>query len=276
MKLTLGDSRVRTDGFERHEYMVNGTRTVLYSAGRGDPLVYFHGAGTFHGFDYVRDWTDRFRVFVPYHPGFGESEDNPRIDSMHDYVLHYVDLFDQMGLQKLNLVGCSMGGRMAAEFAIEHGHRLEKLVLVCPAGLDVPEHPTINLSAIPEAELFDYLIKDVEAIRRFLPAGPDPQFGAMRAREGAAVGRILQNGSLVNPKISSWLHRVHVPTLLLWGNEDRIIPVEQAETWATLLPKSTIRIVNNAGHLILDESAQGRAAVKEYLVDSTAGQQAEV
>jgi pimeloyl-ACP methyl ester carboxylesterase len=98
----------------------------------------------------------------------------------------------------------------------------------------------------------------------------------MRAREGASVARLLRNGSLVNPKISSWLHRVHVPTLLLWGKEDRIIPVEQAETWASLLPKSTIRIVYNAGHLILDESAQGRAAVKEFLADSTAGQQAKV
>ena len=55
MNLKLGDSRVRTDGFDRHMYLVNGIRTVVYSAGNGDPLVYFHGAGTFHGFDTLVD-----------------------------------------------------------------------------------------------------------------------------------------------------------------------------------------------------------------------------
>lgn len=260
-----GDARVRTDGFERHEYVVHGVRTVLYSAGQGEPLVYLHGAGTFHGFDFVRPWTDRYRVIVPYHPGFGESADDPQVDALHDYVVHYLDLFDQLGLRQFHLVGCSMGGRLAAEFAVAHAGRLRKLVLVCPAGLDVPDHPMTSLADIPPGELFSYLIKDVGAIAPFLPDGPDAAFDAMRAREGAAVGRVLRNGSLVNPKLTVWLHRVRVPTLLLWGMEDRIIPAAQAAAWAGLLPDAQVRMVPHAGHLLLDESAQARAAVKEFL-----------
>lgn len=270
MNMTLGDSRVRTDGFDRHETMVNGTRTVVYSAGQGDTLVYFHGAGTFHGFDFARAWADRFRVVVPYHPGFGESADDLRIESIGGYVRHYVNLFDQMGLKKFNLVGCSMGGRMAAEFAADHAGMLDKLVLVCPAGLDVPAHPMTNLGDIAPAELFGYLIKDVSVLQPFLPTGPDPQFGAMREREGASVGRILRNGSLVNPELAASLPRIDVPTLLLWGREDRVIPAAQAQAWAGLLPRAAVRIVDDAGHLILDESAQGRAAVKEFLMRSGA------
>jgi pimeloyl-ACP methyl ester carboxylesterase len=266
MEAEFKDARVRTDGFERHEYIVDGARTVVYSAGQGDPLVFLHGAGTFHGFDFVRGWTDRYRVYVPFHPGFGESDDNSQIDSMHDYLVHYLNLFDQLGLQKFNLVGCSMGGRMAAEFATEHAHRLLSLSLVCPAGLDVPDHPMVDLQAIPPQELISYLINDIGAIAAFLPTGPDPQFVGMRARETRSVGRIMRDGKLTNPKLGRRLHRVRVPTLLLWGADDRLIPAAQAETWHSLLPDATIRIIPNAGHLVLDESATARSAVKEFVM----------
>ena len=54
---------------------------------------------------------------------------------MHDYVMHYLDLFDALGIDKFRLVGFSLGGLLAAKFAVEHGHRVERLVLVGPAGL---------------------------------------------------------------------------------------------------------------------------------------------
>ncbi len=270
MSKILGDSRVRTEGFERDEYVVNGIRTVVYSAGHGETVVYFHGAGTFHGFDFARDWTEDFRVVIPYHPGFGESQDDMRIDSMHDYVRHYANLFDRMGLNKFNLVGCSMGGRMAAQFAADHGALLDKLVLVCPAGLDVPAHPMTNLADIPPGELLDYLIEDVSVLEPFVPTWPDPEFGTMRARETAAVGRILRNGSLVDPALPASLARIDVATFLLWGREDRVIPAAQAQAWAALLPRSTVRVVAGAGHLILDESPQARGEVKAFLLRSGA------
>lgn len=270
MSKILGDSRVRTEGFERDEYVVNGIRTVVYSAGRGETVVYFHGAGTFHGFDFARDWAEDFRVVIPYHPGFGESQDDTSIDSMHDYVRHYANLFDRMGLKKFNLVGCSMGGRMAAQFAADHGALLDKLVLVCPAGLDVAAHPMTNLADIPPGELLDYLIEDVSVLEPFVPSWPDPEFGTMRARESAAVGRILRNGSLVDPALPASLARIDAATFLLWGREDRVIPAAQAQAWAALLPRSTVRVIAGAGHLILDESPQARGEVKAFLLRSGA------
>ena len=272
--MKLGDSRVDTNGFDRHEYTVDGTRTVVYSAGSGDPLVYFHGAGTFHGFDFARQWTDQFRVFVPYHPGFGESEDNLRIGTMRDYIRHYVDLFEQMDLDRFCLVGCSMGGRMAAEFAATQSQCIERLALVCPAGLQVPEHPMTNLADIPPAEIFDYLVHDKVVLQPFLPTGPDSEFVAMSEREAASLGRILQEGSLINLKLAAQLRRIGIPTLLLWGAEDRVIPAAQAPIWASLLPNPSIYIVPDAGHLVLDESPTARTAVQEFLVRSTSARQA--
>ncbi|WP_338811339.1 alpha/beta fold hydrolase (plasmid) [Agrobacterium leguminum] len=265
MSHRLGDSRVRTEGFERLEYAVGGNRTVVYAAGSGEPLVYFHGAGTFHGLDYARDWIDRYRVIIPYHPGFGESPDDPRITTIHDYVLHYLELFGLMGISNVNLVGCSMGGRLAAEFAVEHSSLLRRLVLVCPAGLDAPDYPMADLAEIPAGELLSYLISDIRFIERYLPTGPDPHFAAMRDREGASVGRILRAGSLVNPLLSTWLHRVQVPSLVVWGSDDRLIPAAQANIWSRLLPHCSTHMVPGGGHLILDESADARLAVKSFL-----------
>ena len=74
-----------TEGFERIVHRVEGIETVTYAIGRGEPLVYFHGGGTFHGFEWARRLANEFRVFSPHHPNFGESGDAP-FDDMRDYV----------------------------------------------------------------------------------------------------------------------------------------------------------------------------------------------
>ncbi len=84
--------------FTRESYTVDGVKTVVYSAGSGEPLVFFHGAGTAAEaagkFDFLEPLAEKFRVIVPYHPGFGESGDDPTFTDLHDYVMHYLELFD--------------------------------------------------------------------------------------------------------------------------------------------------------------------------------------
>jgi len=110
--------------FNRETHTVNGVKTILLTAGSGEPLIFLHGAGTFHGFEFAKPWADKFRVILPFHPGFGESGDDPAMTDIHDYVMHYVELLDLLGLDKVNLVGFSLGGYIAAKFAMEHGHRV--------------------------------------------------------------------------------------------------------------------------------------------------------
>ncbi|MGA8228260.1 MAG: alpha/beta hydrolase, partial [Xanthobacteraceae bacterium] len=93
--------------FKRETYTVDGVKTVVHSAGNGEPVVFFHGAGTVDGFDFAESWADKFKVIVPYHPGFGESGDDPSFTDLHDYVMHYLELFDLIGLDRFHLVGLS-------------------------------------------------------------------------------------------------------------------------------------------------------------------------
>ena len=72
--------------------------------------MFWHGAGVWHGFNFARPWAEQFRVIIPVHPGFGKSADYPGLSDMHDYVMHYLDLFDALGIDKMRLVGFSLGG----------------------------------------------------------------------------------------------------------------------------------------------------------------------
>ncbi len=253
--------------FTRRTLRVNGVETVLLEAGNGPPLVYLHGAGTVTGFDFAAAWTRKFRVLLPYHPGFGPSADDPTIDEIHDYVLHYAELFDQLGLEQARLVGQSMGGFIATKFAVEHRHRVEKLALVCPIGLPVPaEHATVNFLAVPPQDLPALLAHDVHSVLKHLPVGePPPEFIAERMKEAVTAGRVLGDGQRTfDAKLPRYLHRLTMPTLLIWGKSDRLTPTAQHTTWAKALPKATVRLFDNAGHVVLDEAPAAAEAIANF------------
>lgn len=262
-------------GFDRSEYTINGVKTVVYSAGQGRPVVYWHGAGTFHGIDFARAWTRRFKVILPYHPGYGESGDAPAGYAINDYLLHYLELFEQLNLGQFDLIGMSLGGWLAAEFAVAYGNRLRRLVLVAPAGLNVPEHPVANLAAIPPGEIFSWLVNDLRVLQPYLPKpGEDAtHFNAQMAREGQSTARLAPTGPF-NPKLDYWLHRVKMPTLLVWPKQDRLLPVGQSRKWMQRLPNARLEIIENAGHLVLDESERAREVVADFLSETTPMRQA--
>lgn len=254
------------DGFKRKVYRINGVKTVVYSGGKGRPVVYLHGGGTFHGIDFARPWTRHFRVIAPHHPGYGESGDDPRMDSMQHYLLHYLDLFGELGLGRVDLVGISLGGWMAAEFAVLFPERVRRLVLAAPAGLRIPEHPPANLAAVPREEILSYLVKDLDVLKPHLPRGrrEAQALAALMEREALTSARIAPLGP-VSGFLEHWLHRATMRTLLIWPKDDRILPVGQSKKWMRLLPNAKLAIIDNAGHLVLDESKKARQAVVKFL-----------
>jgi pimeloyl-ACP methyl ester carboxylesterase len=235
--------------FARETYTVNGVKTVVYTAGSGDPLVFFHGAGTVDGFDFAEPWAERFKVILPYHPGFGESDDDPTYTDLHDYVMHYLELFDAFQLDRFNLVGLSLGGCLAAKFASEHGHRVKKLGLIAPAGMIDPMNPILDLLAVPGEQVPELLVSDFEVLRKHLPEKPDLDFMGERYREATTVARLFWERP-GDPKFMRYLHRIKMPTMIVWGDEDKVIPVGQAETWRRFIPNADIRIFRGAGHLV--------------------------
>jgi pimeloyl-ACP methyl ester carboxylesterase len=254
-------------GFTRHEHNINGLRTVVHIGGQGPTVVYWHGAGSWHGFDFAQSWLDRFQVIVPSHPGWGESADAPaEMDSVSDYLLHYLDLFEILGLKQFDLVGFSLGGWMASEFAVAHGHRLRKLVLVAPAGLPDPAHPGPTSLGTTLEEMYGYIANDVSVLQRHLPKTPEESaaHAAEVAREMQSARRLFAGGPF-NPKLERWLHRVTMPTLLVWSKADRLVPAGRSEKWLKYLPNAKLKLVDRGGHMVLDENEEAREAVAKFL-----------
>ncbi len=181
-------------------------------------MVYFHGGGAFHGLQFARPWTEKFRVICPYHPGFGESADDPRITGSRELVMHYLDVFDELGLGKVHLAGASMGGRLAAEFAASHNDRLKSLILprrgawTCPSTRPPISPPWARPTSSPPSPTTWPSWR-----RSSPPAVPEKVFGAARAREGQSAGRIMMSPST----LEHWMHRITVPVLLVWARRTR-------------------------------------------------------
>jgi pimeloyl-ACP methyl ester carboxylesterase len=265
--MTVASEKSVTDmsGFARASYDINGVDIVVHSIGSGPALVFLHGTGTFTGFDVARSWAAQRTVIIPYHPGFGDSGDAPSLDTIEDYALHYMDLFDQLGLESFDLAGFSLGGWIAAEFAIRQPRRIRRLVLVAPAGLVVDEAPAPGLLEIEPQQLASYLAHDPAAALRYFPAAPDPGFNARLGREVSGYAKLVRNHPQGNPKLGNWLHRVAVPTLVLWGGEDRLRPTAQSEAWMTRLPNARVQLVPTTGHLVFEETPSAGRFVTDFL-----------
>jgi pimeloyl-ACP methyl ester carboxylesterase len=176
-----------------------------------------------------------------------------------------MDLFDRLGLRNFDLAGFSLGGWLAAEFAIRQPQRLRRLVLVAPAGLVVDTAPAPGLFEIAPQELPTYLAHDPAAALRYFPQAPDPAFDARLGREVGGFAKLIRNDPQGNPKLAHWLHRITMPTLVLWGANDRLRPTAQAQAWMAGLPDGHLQLVPATGHLVFEETPAAGRHVTEFL-----------
>jgi pimeloyl-ACP methyl ester carboxylesterase len=250
--------------YEETRYDVNGIDTAVFTAGEGDPLVFLHGAGTVTGFESLLPLAERFRLILPHHPGYGSSADDPSVSEVHDYVRHYLDLFDRLELDEFALVGHSLGGYIASTMAMYVGRRITSLVLVAPFGLRAKAHPTLDIFMVPDEEILGILTSDMSVFEGKFTLPPSPEWLADRYREATSTARLLWERPY-DLKLAKWLHRIAAPTLVLWGDADALIPVEQAAMWAELIPGATTQIFPGLGHLVFDESPAVAAAVGDFV-----------
>jgi pimeloyl-ACP methyl ester carboxylesterase len=239
--------------FTKRDVVVDGVRVQLLEAGAGEPLVYLHGAGTTSGFQELLPLAAGRRLIIPIHPGFGGSDDDPTITSMFDYVVHYGALFDELDLgEPVDLIGHSLGGWMASLIAIFSARRVRRLALACPAGLRVKDHPTADMFKIRAENVPSLIVSSPEALARIPAANPTNEVKIARYREMTSLARIIWDRNY-EPKLARWLGRISAQTLLLWGTQDRITPVEQAAHWTSHIGGSEACFLEG-GHLLFFEA----------------------
>jgi 4,5:9,10-diseco-3-hydroxy-5,9,17-trioxoandrosta-1(10),2-diene-4-oate hydrolase len=246
-------------------------------AGGGLPLVMLHGGGpgasAWSNFGAaLPGFAADFRVLLVDQPGFGDSDKPPVVGNYFRHSAGYLRAFlDELGIDRVHLLGNSLGGGTAARFALEYPERVGRLVLMGPGGLNLN-----LLSADP-----------TEGVKRLMDFSTDPSREAMRAfistmvvdqslvtdalvderladatKPGAREAMASMGASFWNPDTFEdgmiWreAHRIRQPTLLTWGREDRVNPLDGALAALKLIPKASLHVFPNCGHWAQIEAAE--------------------
>jgi pimeloyl-ACP methyl ester carboxylesterase len=237
---------------KRSRMKVGKIEVELAEAGGGAPLLMLHSGTSpiWPSSDYLDELARSYRVIAPWHPGFGQSELPRAFTNVSDLAYVYLDLMDRLDLRDVTLVGASFGGWIAAEVAVRSTARLSALVLSAPLGIKVSDRNTrdiVDFYAVPHAEWPDLTFADAEKWRPDYTRLPEPLLLEIaRGRESMAF--FGWSPFMHNPRLRDWLHRIDVPTHILWGKQDRLIGRAYCEAFAREVPDAKLSVIDGAGH----------------------------
>jgi len=237
------EERIRVGDVEVH--------TVV--GGNGPPLLVLHGAGGNRGW---RRWMAQVArhhtIYAPTHPGFGTSGDAEWMEGIDDLARFYLWFLDAVKLSRVHLLGHSIGGWTAAELATMHPGAVDRLVLVAPVGLKPETGEILDVFFHTPAELLELTVHDRATIPEWAElygTPPTPAELEIATRNREMTARLTWKPYMFNPRLPRFLPRVTVPALIVWGREDRIVPVICGEQYRRLLPRAALSVLDRCGHL---------------------------
>jgi len=229
---------------------VEGCNFRLMRGGAGQPLMILHGAsGAGAWLPFMRSLADKFDVIVPEHPGFGSSDTPDWLDNIHDLAYFYLDVLEHLDLDAVHLVGVSLGGWIAAELAVRSTQRLASLTLVDAAGINLPGVEQIDAFLRTDEQRIRDFFHDQTQADEMIARVLQPELEDVAMKNRIATAKLAWQPRGHDPHLHKWLHRIDVPTLLIWGANDRLFPKDYAFAWQQLIPGAKAVIVPECGHL---------------------------
>jgi pimeloyl-ACP methyl ester carboxylesterase len=231
--------------------VVNGVSVEVIERGRGRPLLFLHpGIGIERTAPVLDHLARGARVIAPSHPGFGRSELPRWMNTVDDLAYFYLDFLQALDLRDAIVVGVSIGGWIAAEIAVKSTERLSHLVLANSVGIKVGDRETrdvVDIFAITDREFNQIAYFDPRVGERDYAAMPDADVQIV-ARNREATARFAWSPFMHNPKLKHRLHRIDIPTLFLWGANDRVLSEPYGRAFCAAVRGARFELIERAGH----------------------------
>ena len=251
---------------------IRGTALYLRRGGSGEPMLFLHGASGVPG------WIPTFKalskthdLMVPDHPTYGLSDEPDWLDRMEDLAMFYLDFLDQMDLEGVHLVGNSLGGWLAMEIAVRNCTRLKSLTLVGAAGIRIAGKPIADIFMMDPDDLVREIFVDQTFVDNILNMELTEEQIDIQIRNRVATARLGWQPRLFNPNLRKWLHRITVPTHVIWGDTDKIVDPAYAAEFGEIISGSEVTIIEKAGHLPhIEQSEPFVEAVSGFLQSKAA------
>ena len=179
-------------------------------------------------------------MLVPEHPGFGTTPSPPWLRNVGDMAMYYLDALDALAGERVHLVGNSLGGWIAAELAVRNCSRLASLSLISPAGVRVKGVPMGDSFIWSPQETVRNLYHDQALAERLLAEPPSEEQAELILVNRFAAAKLGWEPRWHNPALERWLHRISVPTLILWGANDKFLPSRYADAWRSSRSRQSV------------------------------------
>lgn len=236
--------------------------------GQGSPFLLLHGGGgplTMSAFADLLA-AQPAHVITPTHPGFAGAPRPDALNSVRGLAELYVRLLDALELQNVTVVGNSIGGWIAAEMALLETARTSGFVLVDAVGIEVPANPVVDFFSLTPRQVAEHSYHDPDTF------GIDPTRlppAALQAMAGNRATLTVYAGTSMNdPSLAHRLQGATRPTLVLWGDADRIANADYGRAFAAAIPGARFQLLEKTGHLPqIETPAQLLDAIQEFVHD---------
>jgi pimeloyl-ACP methyl ester carboxylesterase len=232
---------------------VGGNNLTVVQGGTGKPVLVLHEELGDPGWLRWHSELSRTRtLMIPQHPGFGKSPQVKWIRNIRDLSCFYARLIREQGLTPIDVIGFSLGGWIAAEMAVSDAKQFRRMVLVGATGVRPPEGETADLFTVTARTYLNSSVNDIKGTAEFakLYGGehtPEQYEAWEDAR--AETARIAWQPYMFNPSLPQLLEGVAgLPTLLVWGKQDRVVPVSAGEAYHKSLGGSELLVLDRCGH----------------------------
>lgn len=248
---------------------INDVKIEVERRGKGKPLLLLYGEEALELDSPVLDeLAKRNELIIPSPPGFGRSNRPDWITNTEDMAYIYLDLVEKLGLKKVPVVGFSLGGWIAAEMATKDDSFISKLVLVDPFGIKVGgplDRDIQDIWLLHPSQVAKLKWADPEKGKRDFPSMPESKLEII-ARNTESFARFCWEPYMHNPKLKHRLHRISVPTLLIWGKNDGLVTTDYGAAYKKLIPGAKLVSIAKAGHYPhLEQPAAFLDAVRSFL-----------